>query len=189
MDKAITTELASREKLMASLRNRNFQLAIFADLPEDRDLYCQRSNEDRLCVSFPPDQPLAQKKGITFDDLKDISVIAAGNAGYWIHVCEQNMPKRNLVVQDNVEVLVELVELVESSSMPVFSSQHLVDQGNAAPGCVTVPITDEAARAMFYLACLQTEKQKYVSLFNALRSQMIRTMSTTVPFLSRKERS
>ena len=116
MDKAITTELANREQMLAGLRSRNYQLAIFADLPEDRDLYCQRFNEDRLCVSFPPEHPLAKKEAITFDDLKDISVIAAGNAGYWIYVCEQHMPQKNLVVQNNVEAL---VELVDSSSMPV----------------------------------------------------------------------
>ena len=182
MGKAITTELANREQMLVGLRSRNYQLAIFADLPEDRDLYCQRFNEDRLCVSFPPEHPLAKKEAITFDDLKDISVIAAGNAGYWIYVCEQHMPQKNLVVQNNVEAL---VELVDSSSMPVFSSQHLVEQGNAAPGRVTVPIMDEAAHAVFYLACLSSEKQKYMSLFNAVRSQAIRMTSTTVPFPAR----
>ncbi|MBR3018876.1 MAG: LysR family transcriptional regulator [Clostridia bacterium] len=182
MDKAITTELANREQMLAGLRSRNYQLAIFADLPEDRDLYCQRFNEDRLCVSFPPEHPLAIKEAITFDDLKDISVIAAGNAGYWIYVCEQHMPQKNLVVQNNVEAL---VELVDSSSMPVFSSQHLVEQGNAAPGRVTVPVLDEAAHAVFYLACLSSEKQKYMSLFNAVRAQTIRMTSTTIPFLAR----
>lgn len=181
MNKAITTELANREQLMTNLRNQTYQLAIFADLPDDRDLYCQRFNEDRLCVSFPPEHPLAKKEAITFDDLKDISVIAAGNAGYWIYVCEQHMPQKNLVVQNNVEAL---VELVASSSMPVFSSQHLVDQGNAAPGRVTVPITDESAHVVFYLACLNSEKQKYASLFNAVRSQAIRTAATTIPFLT-----
>lgn len=182
MDKAITTELTNREQMLAGLRSRNYQLAIFADLPEDRDLYCQRFNEDRLCVSFPPEHPLAKKEAITFDDLKDISVIAAGNAGFWIDVCEQHMPKKNLVIQHNVEAL---VELVDSSSMPVFSSRHLVEQGNAAPGRITVPIMDEAAHAVFYLACLSSEKQKYMSLFNAVRSQAIRMTSTAIPFLAR----
>ena len=128
--KAITTELSDRERLLANLRNHQYQLIILADLPEDGDLYCQRLIEDRLCVSFVPDHPLAQKEAITFADLQDISLIAAGNAGYWIYICEQNLPPRNLVIQNNVETL---VELVSSSSMPVFSSQRLVDMGNAAP--------------------------------------------------------
>ena len=181
-DKAITTELANREQLLTNLRSHNFQLIILADLPEDKDLYCQCFNDDRLCISVPPEHPLAKKEAITFADLQEISVIAAGNAGYWLYVCEQNMPTKNLVVQNNVEAL---VELVDSSSMPVFSSMHLVEQGNAAPGRVTVPIMDEAAHVVFYLACLSTEKQKYVSLFNAVRSQAIRMAATKIPFLSR----
>ena len=151
-----------------------------SDLPEDGDLYCQRLIEDRLCVSFVPDHPLAQKEAITFADLQDVSLIAAGNAGYWIYICEQNLPPRNLAIQNNVETL---AELVSSSSMPVFSSKRLVDMGNAAPGRVTVPIMDESARAVFYLICLNSEKNKYTSLFNAVRSQTIRNYDAAIPFL------
>lgn len=181
MDKAITTELANREQLLTNLRNHQYHLIILADLPEDRDLYCQRLTEDRLCVSFMPDHPLAKRESITFEDLKDISLIAAGNAGYWIYICEQNLPSRNLVIQNNVEAL---VELVSASSMPVFSSQRLVDMRNAAPGRVTVPIADESAHAVFYLACLNSERQKYASLFNAVRSANVRSRTMTIPFLS-----
>ena len=124
---------------------------------------------------------LAKKEAITFADLQDISLIAAGNAGYWIYICEQNLPSRNLVIQNNVEAL---VELVSSSSMPVFSSQRLVDMGNAAPGRVTIPIMDESARAVFYLICLNSEKNKYTSLFNAVRLQTIQGRSVIVPFLA-----
>ena len=178
--KAITTELSDRERLLANLRNHQYQLIILADLPEDGDLYCQRLIEDRLCVSFVPDHPLAQKEAITFADLQDVSLIAAGNAGYWIYICEQNLPPRNLAIQNNVETL---AELVSSSSMPVFSSKRLVDMGNAAPGRVTVPIMDESARAVFYLICLNSEKNKYTSLFNAVRSQTIRNYDAAIPFL------
>ena len=178
--KAITTELSDRERLLANLRNHQYQLIILADLPEDGDLYCQRLIEDRLCVSFVPDHPLAQKEAITFADLQDISLIAAGNAGYWIYICEQNLPPRNLVIQNNVEAL---AELVSSSSMPVFSSQRLVDMRNAAPGRVTVPIMDESARAVFYLICLNSEKNKYTSLFNAVRTRTIRNYDAAIPFL------
>ena len=45
-------------------------------------------------------------------------------------MCEQNLPLRNLVIQNNVEAL---VELVSSSSMPVFSSQRLVDRETPPP--------------------------------------------------------
>lgn len=127
-----------------------------------------------------PDHPLAQKEAITFADLQDVSLIAAGNAGYWIYICEQNLPPRNLAIQNNVETL---AELVSSSSMPVFSSKRLVDMGNAAPGRVTVPIMDESARAVFYLICLNSEKNKYTSLFNAVRSQTIRNYNAAIPFL------
>ena len=171
MGKAITTELADRDKLLSGLRNHSYQLVTLPDLPEDKDLFCQRYMEERLCVSFPPEHPLAKKKAITFADLGGVSVIAAGNAGFWIRVCEQNMPARNLVVQNNVEAL---AELVESSSMPVFSSDRILEQGYGAPGRITLPIMDDAAHAIFYLTCLNSDKGKYNTLFNAIRANTIR---------------
>ncbi|MBQ8955194.1 MAG: LysR family transcriptional regulator [Clostridia bacterium] len=184
MGKSITTEVVDNEKLLTGLRERRFHLVILAGQPNEKDVCFQRFHEDRLCVSFPPDHPLTKKEAITFADLENISVIAAGNAGYWQGVCERNMPRRNLVVQHNVEAL---VELVGSSSMPVFSSSRLVEQGNAAPGRITLPILDDAAHAVFYLTCLASEKQKYASLFNAVRSQRMRFDSTTIPFLSQEK--
>lgn len=171
MDKAITTELADDVKLLAGLRNHNYQLAVFPGLPENDDLFCQRYIEETLCVSFPPSHPLAQRESITFVDLNGVSVIAAGNAGFWIPVCEHNMPPRNLVIQKNVEAL---AELVESSSMPVFSSDRIVSQGRGAPGRVTIPISDPAAHVTYYIACLNSDRYKYDSLFNSIRAAIIR---------------
>ena len=181
MGKAIVTEVADQEKMLAGLRNHQYHLVILAGLPEEKDFCCQRFQEDRLCISFPPDHPLAQKEAITFADLSEISVIATGNAGYWLDVCERNMPFRNLVIQYNVDAL---VELVASSSMPVFSTSRIVEQGNAAPGRITVPIMDDDAHAVFYLACLAGDRQKYASLFSAVRSQAMRKSSVTIPYLS-----
>ena len=108
-------------------------------------------------------------------------MIATGNAGYWLDVCARNMSPRNLVIQYNVDAL---VELVASSSMPVFSTSRLVEQGNAAPGRITVPIMDDDAHAVFYLTCLAGEKQKYASLFSAVRSQAMQKSRVNIPFLS-----
>lgn len=181
MGKSITTEVMDNDRLLACLREHRFHLIIVAGAHDEKDVYYQRFHEDRLCVSFSPDHPLAKRKAIAFSDLENVSVIAAGNAGYWREVCEKNMPCRNLVEQRNVDAL---VELVQSSSMPVFSSSRLVEQGNAAPGRITLPILDDSAHAVFYLACLVKEKQKYASLFNAVRSQAIRDRPVNIPYLS-----
>ena len=173
--------MAEQNKILIGLRNHQYHLAILAGLPKEKDLCCQRFQEDRLCVSFLPDHPLAQKEAITFADLSETNVIATGNAGYWLDVCARNMSPRNLVIQYNVDAL---VELVASSSMPVFSTSRIVEQGNAAPGRITVPIMDDDAHAVFYLACLAGDRQKYASLFSAVRSQAMREGAVHIPFLS-----
>ena len=58
--------------------------------------------------------------------------------------------------------------------MPVFNSDRMMERGYDVPGRVTLPITDETAHATYYLACLNSEKKKYTSLFNAVRAFVIR---------------
>ena len=88
----------------------------------------------------------------------------------WVEICKQKLPHSKLLAQDSVEIL---HELVDSSTLPAFSSDRAVERGCESEGRVTIPICDEDAFATYYLACLQSEKTKYNALFHAARSAVI----------------
>lgn len=162
---AITTELAENDALLAGLHNRSYQLALFCGRPEAGDLCCMRFAEENLYVSVPADHPLAQRKALLFADLSSTSIIASGNGLSWIRLCERRMPSGNLVVQPNVGAL---AELVTSSSMPFFSTDLALERGYAIAGRVAVPVVDDGSHAVYYLACLQSECQRYAKVFDAV---------------------
>lgn len=167
---AITSEISSDEKLIGGLRNRTYQLAVLHEPPTAEDLFCQRYLDERLCVTLPREHPLASRTQVTFQELDGLSLLAHRNALFWVEICRRKLPRSKLLAQDSVEIL---HELVDSSTLPAFSSDRAVERGYESEGRVTIPICDEDAFATYYLACLQSEKAKYDALFSAVRSAVI----------------
>ena len=71
------------------------------------------------------------------------------------------------MIQDSIDMLYELLDF---SSLPAFNSDRAMEGGYESQERVTIPLTDEAAHATYYLACLDSEKAKYRSIFHAVRS-------------------
>lgn len=169
--KVITTEIASDDKLLTGLKRRTYQLVVLHERPVDHNIFCQRYLDEQLYVTFPPDHPLAARKSLSFADLEGISILAHGSSGFWLDICRENLKGTKLLVQDSIDTL---SELLDSSSLPAFHSDRAMDYGYESSGHITIPLTDEAAHATYYLACLDSEKKKYNSVFNAVRSAVIR---------------
>ena len=82
-------------------------------------------------------------------------------------ICKKHLSVSDLLVQSGMEAL---GELVEASSLPVFSSDRIIDLGYETPGRIAIPISDEDAHATYWVACLAADQKKYRSIFNAVRS-------------------
>lgn len=175
---AITSEIASNDKLISGLKNHVYQLAVLHELPDDDDIFCQRYIDEQLYIMLPSDHFLASKKAVSFADLNGMSILAHGNALFWINICKQNLKESKLLIQNNMDAL---SELVDASPLPVFNSNLAMKRGREPAGRVTIPIEDKAAYATYYLSCLNSEKIKYNSVFNAVRSAVIRGNNQQMP--------
>lgn len=162
---AITSEIIQDDQLLPGLKNRAYQLVILHEAPEENFIFLQKYLDERLCITLPQNHPLASRKEVSFQDLDGMSILAHRNAVFWVTLCRRHLPHSKLLAQDSLEVL---HELVDSSSLPAFSSDLAVKQGYVSEDRVTLPITDKAACATYYLACLQSEKEKYASFFRAV---------------------
>lgn len=164
-DKTIAVELGDEGQLLSGLRARSYQLAIFCRRPPGEDLVCRRLLEERLAVSVPADHPLAVRGSVSFADLDGINIITAGNTGFWVPACERHIDPRHLVIQYNLDTL---KELAESSSLPLFCSDRMLERGYDLPGRVALPVTDDDAHVVYHLACLQQDEGTYAGLFDAV---------------------
>jgi len=168
---AITSVIVKDDRLISGLKNHIYQLVILHHVPDDPSVFYQRYIDEQLCITVPADHPLASKKTVSFQDFSGISILANGDSGFWLDICRQHMDDANLLVQKNLETL---REVVDASSLPVFNSSQMLSRGYGASERVTIPIVDESAHVTYYLACLNTEKKNYNSIFNAVRSVTIR---------------
>ncbi len=166
-DKTVTTMLATNQELLSGLRHYKLDLAVFYGKPMASDIYTTDFMKERLCISVPGDHLLAHRSEVTFSDLEGMSIIAVSNAGLWMDVCLRHLPRENLVVLSN---MVALGELVQSSSLPSFCSD-LVDPINGGlQGRVIIPISDDDALTVYHLGCLESEKERFRKLFDAVCS-------------------
>ena len=69
-----------------------------------------------------------------------------------------------------------LHELLESSFLPAFNLNRAMEHGYKGANRATIPLTDAAAHATYYLACLDSEKEKYGAVFNAVRRAEARVL-------------
>lgn len=164
--KAITFEIANDNKLIDGLKNHVYQLAILHERPNNKNIFCQKYIDEHLYITVPDNHPLASQKELSFADLKGMSILAHGSSGFWLDVCEKNLKEAKLLVQDSIDVL---HELIESSSLPAFHSNRAAEYGYTSDGRVAIPLRDKEAYATYYVACLDSEKEKYTSIFHTIR--------------------
>ena len=164
---AITAEVASNDKLISGLKKHLYHLVILHRLPTDSDIYCREFIDEQLTITLPSNHFLAAKETISFHDLDGISILAHGGSGFWLEICKEHLSNTKLLVQDNMDTL---SEIVDASSLPVFNSNRAVRPRDMTAGRVTIPLSDASAHITYYLACLNSEKGKYSTIFNAISS-------------------
>lgn len=169
--KTISSDIAEDNILLTDLKNHLYQLVILHEKPDDKTLFTQRYLDEQLYISISNDHPLAKQDAVSFHDLMGIRILVSGGVGFWMNVCKEKLSPSDLLVQSNMDAL---SELVEASSLPIFNSDQMLMRGYNIPGRVSIPISDEEAHATYYIACLASEKNKYNSIFSAVRSTLLR---------------
>ena len=172
-DKTLLSELADDDKLIKGLKNHYYQFAILHELPDDEALFVQRYIDESLLFSLPKDHPFADRKELSFSDLKDLKILLYRGVGFWMKICENKLPKENLFIQDRMETLIELIEATAFAS---FSSDVILQTGTKDPDRVYIPLKDKESCVTYYLACLNSDKKKYDNIFNSIRSAALRRM-------------
>ena len=168
--KTIASEIVGEDKMISGLKNHMYQICILHTDPDDKNIFCQRFMEENLYISISEDHPLAEKKSITFEELRGIRILMNGNVGFWMDICREKLSESDLLIQSNPDAM---AELVEASSLPLFNSDQFIARGLKTPGRVSIPISDPEAHATYWLACLAAEQKTYRSIYNAVRGNLL----------------
>ena len=167
--KSILTEIVPDEDLLARLKNRSCQLAVFHSRPADPALFCQRYLRERITISVPDSHPLAAKSELTGADLAGCSILTF-SVGFWVPLFRERLPRTSFLVQTDADTM---IELVEASDLFVFNSDQMLKDGYVPPRRKNIPLREDFADVVYYAACLDSEKARYASFFNAIRADSL----------------
>lgn len=170
--KTILTELSHDDgHLLSGLRNRGYDMVVLHSLPEDKSLFCQRYMDEHIYISVAEDHPLASEESVSFAQLRGLRILVSEGIGFWMGITKKHLDASDLLIQNNLDAL---TELVDASSLPVFNSDRIIEQGYETPGRVSIPISDDDASATYWLVCRASDQKKYRSIFNAVRSYALK---------------
>ena len=156
---------------LTGLKNRGYDLVILHSLPADKSLYCQRYMDEQIYLTVEENHPAANKKSISFAEMRGIRILVSGSIGFWMDICKIHLAEEDLLIQRSPEAL---GELIEASTLPFFNSDRMIEMGYQSPGRVDIPISDEDAHATYWVVCRDSDQSKYRAIFNAVRGYALR---------------
>lgn len=167
--KSILTEMASDDALIARLKNRSCQLVVLHERPEDKSIFCQRYLREQIYISVPNAHPLAAKQELHSADLALCSILTF-DLGFWVPLCREKLPNTSFLIQTDADTM---DELVDASNLLVFNSDQMLADGYVPEGRKNLPLREDFASTVYYVCCLDSEKARYASFFNVIRSEAI----------------
>lgn len=100
-----------------------------------------------LYASVPADSEFAKKKTLSFAELDGQSFLVYEQIGFWMDMCNEQMPHAQVIVQKDRTVF---TQLVKSTNLLCFTTDAPENAGTF-DNRVRVPIIDGAAHATFFL--------------------------------------
>ena len=158
-------EIADDDRLLSGLRRGIYDFVVLHEKPKDKDVYYMKYMDEHLHISLPRTHRLADRKQLSFRDLRGETILAHGGSGFWLDICKRNLRDVKLIVQDSID---SLSELVDASSLPAFDSDRTVQHGEISEERVTIPLTDDEAYAVYYLVCMRSQTKKYAPVFRVI---------------------
>ncbi|MEC4184023.1 LysR family transcriptional regulator [Adlercreutzia sp. R21] len=102
---------------------------------------------ESLFIAVPPDHGLAKRESVTFADIDGTDFLMLEDIGVWRDVHRRHMPRSRLFLQKDREVY---NQIAATSDLPIFVTD-IPSLAGAFPDRVRIPISDDAAKATFYL--------------------------------------
>ena len=164
-ERRFASEVVDDGDLLAGLRSHTYHLAVFHGRPHDDQLFCKPLFEERLGVLVPRKHAWASRDSITFEEIDGSNIISSVGTGHWGEIVQQHIHPGSLLIQQSLSAL---SDLIRSSSMPTFWSDRMEWRGMDQFERVLVPISDDDALAVYYLACLAREKEHLSDLFDGI---------------------
>lgn len=162
----LQTEILSDEMaLVHGLFSSKYQLIVSTHPYKEQRLVCLPYGTEQLYMAVSPDHPLYEKKSVDFASLNGESFLVVQDIGIWHEIIQQAMPKSQFFWQSSLEAM---DTIVQSSTLPSFSTDVSQKLLPARKNRRNIPITDVAATLSFYLVFPKKLEKRFQKLIDFL---------------------
>lgn len=155
----INDNLINPEDVTKELLDHNYSFVLTNQEIMTDDIESRFVGTEELSVNLNQFTLLANKKSVSFADLKGLSFIVIADIGIWKNITEKQIPNAKFLYQDQQEAFREITKY---SDFPYFTTNiSKIDRKLEMDGHdqVNVPIRDNAAKINFYAAYLKNQKK------------------------------
>ncbi len=158
----ISSELRDNDELMKGLENDIYQCILLPYKPEHENWFSVPYGTEHLMFALPDEHPKAHRTELSFAEMDGQNMIVYSKIGFWENMKHTMMPNSRFLMQND---RFDFQELVNTSILPSFVSDRIIEQGGMPPGRAAVPISDPEANVTYYLICKKKNKAKLNALF------------------------
>lgn len=152
----IATKIGTNEEVLSAWSAGDCDMTILPFPLEDDSATVQEFMHEKLFVCVPPGHELAKHAALSMAEINGFNFLLRTELGFWDALCRRKMPSSRFLVQTDEATF---TELVNSSSLPCFTTDYFKNAPLRYPGRVLIPLTDPEADATFYLARRRTGKK------------------------------
>lgn len=155
----INDTLLNPKDVTRELLDHNYSFVLTNQEIMTDDIESRFIGTEKLTVNLNQFTLLANKKSVSFKDLKGLSFIVIADIGIWKDITEKQIPDAKFLYQDQQEAFREITKY---SDFPYFTTNiSKIDRKLEMEGHdqVNVPISDDTAKVDFYAAYLKNQKK------------------------------
>lgn len=159
-ERNIISEQLSSEQLPLGLLQGRFDYIITEYEIDEPNVCCVPYVTDKLWIRLNKNDPLAHKKRIGINDLKNEKILLWAQSGFWASYIRKQYGK--IVQLITVSGEQEYYDLIDAFDIRAFILDTTLSSAPVRPSKYAyVPLADPAAQKTIYLCC-QTKNERYI---------------------------
>ena len=146
----ISSGISEIGHIIAHVRDGSCDIGVVLEPVEDNSIRCNEFLREDLRVCLPKGHPILDKnpETVSFSDIDGFNFLLRSNLGFWDELCRTKMPSSRFLVQQDE---FEFNELIENSSLPIFSTNLADHTEESMKSRTEIPISDKEASVTYYL--------------------------------------
>lgn len=144
----VASSICSNDEVIYAIKNKLCDIAVLPFEISEEGFDVSRFMNENLFVCVPEKHALAGYNRLSFEQINGFNFLLRSELGFWDTLCRTKMPASKFLVQTDDTVF---NELVNSSSLPCFTTDYFPNRQVMYPGRINIPIMDNEAKVNFYV--------------------------------------